>query len=74
MNDKVYNILKYVAMIVLPAVGTLYSALAGVWGLPYGDQIVSTILAVDTFLGALLGISSASYKKKNTSTADTTTK
>ena len=74
MSDKVYNILKYVALIVLPAVGTLYSALAGVWGFPYGDQIVSTILAVDTFLGALLGISSASYKKKNLETTDTTKK
>lgn len=65
MNDKVYNILKWVAMIVLPAVGTLYSALAGIWGFPYGDQIVGTILAVDTFLGAILGISSATYEKKN---------
>ena len=52
-------------MIVLPAVGTLYSALAGIWGFPYGDQIVGTILAVDTFLGAILGISSATYEKKN---------
>lgn len=74
MNDKVYNILKYIALIVLPAAGTLYSALAGVWGFPYGDQIVSTILAVDTFLGALLGISSASYKKKNSEATDTTKK
>lgn len=65
MNDKVYNILKWVAMIVLPAVGTLYSALAGIWSFPYGDQIVGTILAVDTFLGAILGISSATYEKKN---------
>ena len=65
MNDKVYNILKWVAMIVLPAVGTLYSALAGIWGFPYGDQIVGTILAVDTFLGAILGISSVTYEKKN---------
>ena len=74
MSDKVYNVLKYIALIVLPAVGTLYSALAVVWGLPYGDQIVSTILAVDTFLGALLGISSASYKKKNTTNTDSATK
>ena len=65
MNDKVYNILKWVAMIVIPAVGPLYSALAGIWSFPYGDQIVGTILAVDTFLGAILGISSATYEKKN---------
>lgn len=64
MSDKVYNILKYVAMIVLPAIGTLYAALAGIWGFPYGDQVVGTILAVDTFLGALLGISTANYNKK----------
>ena len=65
MNDKAYNILKYIAMIVLPAIGTLYAALAGIWAFPFGDQVVGTILAVDTFLGALLGISTASYNKKN---------
>ena len=65
MNDKVYNILKWVAMIVLPAVGTLYSALAGIWGFPYGVQIVGPILAVDTCRGAILGIRSATYEKKN---------
>ena len=74
MNDKIYNILKYVAMIALPAIGTLYAALSGIWGLPYGDQVVGTILAVDTFLGALLGISTASYNKKNRVTDNTETK
>lgn len=64
MNDKLYNILKWVALIVLPALGTFYFALAGIWGLPYGEQIVGTITAVDTLLGALLGISSASYNKE----------
>lgn len=64
MNDKVYNILKYIALIVLPAFGTFYSVLAGIWGLPYGDQITGTILAVDTLLGALIGVSSSSYNKK----------
>lgn len=64
MNDKVYNILKYAAQIALPAAGTLYSALAGIWGFPYGEEIVGTIIAVDTFLGVLLGISSANYNKK----------
>lgn len=64
MNDKVYNILKYVALIVLPALGTFYSVLAGIWGLPYGEQITGTILAVDTLLGALIGVSSSSYNKK----------
>lgn len=64
MNNKVYDILKYIAQIVLPAIGTLYFALAGIWGFPYGEQIVGTITALDTFLGVLLGISSANYNKK----------
>lgn len=64
MSNKVYDILKYIAQIVLPAAGTLYFALAGIWGLPHGEQIVGTIAAIDTFLGVVLGISSANYKKK----------
>lgn len=63
MTNKVYDILKWIAQYFLPAVGTLYFALAGIWGLPYGEQIVGTITAVDTFLGILLGISSAQYNK-----------
>ena len=63
MSNKVYNILKWIAMYLLPAVGTLYFALAGIWGLPYGEQIVGTITAVDTFLGIILGISTAQYNK-----------
>ena len=64
MSNKVYNVLKWIAMYLLPAVGTLYFALAGIWGLPYGEQIVGTITAVDTFLGIILGISTNVYKKK----------
>lgn len=64
MSNKVYDILKTIALIWLPAIGTLYSALAAIWGLPYGEEIVATIVAIDTFLGAILQISSASYKKK----------
>lgn len=63
MTNKVYDILKWIAQYFLPAIGTLYFALAGIWGLPYGEQIVGTITAVDTFLGVLLGISSAQYNK-----------
>ena len=63
MNEKVYKILKQVAQIYLPALGTLYFALAGIWNLPYAEQVVGTITAVDTFLGVILGISSASYNK-----------
>ena len=65
MSNKVYNILKWIAMYLLPAVGTLYFALAGIWGLPYGEQIVGTITAVDTFLGVVLGISTAQYNKSS---------
>ena len=64
MNDKVYDILKWVAQIVLPALGTLYFALAGIWGFPYGEQVVGTIMAIDTFLGAIIGVSSMVYKNK----------
>lgn len=63
MNDKLYSILKWTAQVALPAAGTLYFALAGIWGLPYGEQIVGTITAVDTCLGVLLGISTAQYNK-----------
>ena len=61
MSNKIYDILKWVAQILLPALGTLYFALAGIWGLPYGEQIIGTITAVDTFLGVILGISSKQY-------------
>lgn len=63
LNSKVYDILKYLAQIVLPAIATLYLALAGIWNLPFGEQVSGTIMAVDTFLGVLLGISSANYNK-----------
>lgn len=62
MSNQVYDVLKWIAQYLLPAVGTLYFALAGIWGLPFGEQVVGTITAVDTFLGVILGISSASYK------------
>ena len=63
MSNKVYDILKRIAQYVLPALGTLYFALANLWGLPYAEQIVGTITAVDTFLGVILGISTVQYKK-----------
>ena len=64
MNNKVYDVLKWIAMYLLPALGTLYFALAGIWGLPYGEQIVGTITAIDTFLGVILGISTTQYNKR----------
>lgn len=63
MSNKVYDILKYITQIVIPALATFYFALAGIWGFPYGEQIVGTLTAIDTFLGVILGISSAQYKK-----------
>ena len=64
MSNKVYDILKYIAQIVLPALGTLYFALAKIWGFPYAAEIVGTISAIDAFLGALLKISTDQYNKE----------
>lgn len=63
LKNKTYDALKWIALYLLPALGTLYFALSGIWGLPYGEQVVGTITAADTFLGVLLGISSATYNK-----------
>ena len=63
MSNKVYDVLKWIAMVGIPAAATLYFALAGIWGWPYGEQIVGTLTAIDTFLGVVLGISSVQYKK-----------
>lgn len=63
MTNKIYDVLKYIALIVLPAIGTLYFAVAGIWGSPYGEQVVGTITAIDTCLGALLGLSAYKYNK-----------
>ena len=63
LTNKAYDILVYITRYVLPGLGTLYFALAQIWGLPYGEQIVGTIAAIDTFLGVLLGRSSYNYNK-----------
>lgn len=65
MNKKVYDVLKWIAQIVLPALGALYGTLAGIWGLPYGEAVVATIAAVDVFLGAILMIDSKQYFRQN---------
>ena len=64
LTNKTYDILKWVAQIALPALGTLYFGLSQIWGLPYGEQIIGTIAVIDTFLGALLGVSTANYRKQ----------
>ena len=63
MSNSTYDKLKFIAQVVLPAAGTLYAALAGIWGLPYAEQIVGTIVSVDTFLGVVLKISTYQYNK-----------
>ncbi len=63
MNDKIYDALKWIAQIALPALSTLYLTLSGIWGLPYGEQVAGTLAAIDTCLGVFLGISSANYYK-----------
>ena len=65
LSNKTYDVLKWIAQFLLPALGTLYFALAGIWNFPYSEQVVGTITAVDTFLGVILGISTAQYKKDN---------
>ena len=65
LSNKAYDTLKWIAQYLLPAAGTLYFTLAGIWGFPYGEQIVGTITAVDTFLGLILGISTIQYKKSS---------
>lgn len=64
LKDQIYDILRYVANYVLPGLGTLYFAVAQIWGLPYGEQIVGTITAIVTFLNVLLGISNNAYNKQ----------
>lgn len=64
-SDNVYNVMKLVVMILLPALGTGYFALGNIWGLPFPEEIVGTIVVITTFLGALLGVSTAQYNNLN---------
>lgn len=64
MSNKVYDILKRIALYILPEAGALYFTLASIWGFPYGEQVVGTITAVGAFLGVALGISTVQYNKK----------
>lgn len=65
MTNKTYDYLKWIAQYLLPALGTLYFTLSGIWSLPNGEQVLGTITALDVFLGVLLGLSSAQYNKNN---------
>ena len=63
LKNGAYDILKWIALICIPALATFYVALAGVWGWPYADEVSKTANAVCVLLGALLGISTAQYNK-----------
>lgn len=63
LKDEHYDILKWIAQYLLPASGTLYFALSNIWGFPYGEQVVGTIVAITAFLGVILGLSTHEYKK-----------
>lgn len=65
ISNKTYDTLKWIAQYLLPAIGTLYFSIASIWGLPYGEQVVGTITAIDACLGVILGISSHTYKKNS---------
>lgn len=66
MTNKVYDVLKWIALIALDAIGLFYNTISAIWGLPFGDEVLATCTAMSVLLGALLGISSAQYKKTNT--------
>lgn len=63
INNKVYDVLKWVAMLLLPALALLVQTVFAIWHIPYGDQISATIVAINAFLGAILGISNIGYNK-----------
>lgn len=65
LNDTVYTILKWLCLVVLPSLGALYAGLAACWGWPYAEEIPTTIMLVEAFLGAILGVSTAQYNKTN---------
>ena len=67
LNDKAYNVLKWLGLIILPALATFVITICEIWGLPYGPQIGATITAVATLIGAIIGVSqySISKEKKN---------
>lgn len=65
LSNKIYDILKWIAIIVLPALSTLISVVFKIWGIAYGSEIAQTTTAIATFLGAVLMVSNATYKKDN---------
>lgn len=70
MSNARYDFLKWIAQYFLPAVGTLYFTIASIWGLPYVEEVIGTITAIDAFLGVALGVSTHQYNKTNTDAND----
>ncbi len=63
LNNKVYDVLKWIALVALDALGLFYNEMSTIWGLPYGDQVFKTCVAFSLLIGTLIGISSAQYNK-----------
>lgn len=63
MSDKAYDIMKWIVQYILPGLGVLYAIIAGVTGLPYAEIVLAVVMAVDWFLGIILGISTKQYNK-----------
>ena len=65
MSNKMYDVLKWIALVALDAIGVFYKTIGGIWGLPFGDEVLATCAALSLLLGALIGVSSAQYNKKS---------
>lgn len=65
MSNNMYDILKWIALVALDAIGVFYNAISGIWGLPLGDEVLATCAALSLLIGTLIGISSEQYKKTN---------
>ena len=73
LPNKVYDVLKWIGLIVLPALGTLYATLGAAWGFPYIEPIKTTCLALSAFIGAVIGVSTSAYNKAVTNADESTT-
>lgn len=65
LNNKAYDLVKFLALVLLPGLGALYFGVAAIWGLPYAEEVVGTIVVVDTFLGGLVGLTAQQYKNSD---------
>lgn len=65
MSNKIYDVLKWVALVALDAIGLFYKTISNIWGLPFGDEILATFTAMSLLIGALIGVSSAQYNKNH---------